>query len=123
MMQGKILVVDDSAYARKILSKTLLGAGLEVQEASSGLGAIEAYFLSRPDAVLLDLTMEDMSGLDVLKRLREIDPSARVIVISADVQSSTAGFVREAGAHRFIGKPAESAAIMEAVTSALAGEP
>jgi two-component system chemotaxis response regulator CheY len=118
----EILVVDDSAYARKVLKQTLEGAGYGVREAASGMGAIESYFLSRPDVVLLDLTMEDMGGLEVLTRLRQLDEKACVIVISADVQASTEDEVKEAGALRFMGKPAAPEAILNAIKTAMVAQ-
>ena len=51
--------------------------------------ALEKYFIEKPDVVMLDLVMKGMYGLDVLTKLRELDPAARVIVVSADVQSSS----------------------------------
>jgi two-component system chemotaxis response regulator CheY len=115
-------LVDDSAYARRIVRSVLERAGYAVREASTGMGAIESYFLERPDVVLLDLTMEDMTGLEVLERLRGMDSAVRVIVLSADVQSSTEGVVRNAGAMNFLGKPAAPAAILEAVETAIASK-
>ena len=53
------------------------------------MAALERYFVEKPDVVLLDLVMKGMYGLDVLTKLRELDPAARVIVVSADVQSSS----------------------------------
>jgi two-component system, chemotaxis family, chemotaxis protein CheY len=110
-----ILVVDDSGYARRIMRKNLESAQHEVLEADGGMAAIETYFLKRPDVVLLDLTMEDLSGLEVLAQLREINHDVRVIVVSADVQSSTAGIVREAGATRFLGKPVAAPELLAAI--------
>lgn len=118
-----ILVVDDSGYARRLLRKLLETHGHTVTEAGSGLGALESYFVQRPELVLLDLTMEDMSGFDVLARLREADPTARVIVISADVQRSTAKLVSDAGAFRFLGKPADGGEVLAAVAAALEETP
>ena len=121
---AKILVVDDSGYARRLLRQTLEPLGHEVVEAASGLAGLEAYAVHAPDLVLLDLTMEDMGGLEVLGRLREMNAGARVIVVSADVQRSTGRQVAEAGAFRFLGKPADPAELVEAVNAALAeGEP
>ena len=100
-----ILVVDDSNYARRILRQTLEQAGYKVVEAGSGLGALESFSLQQPDLVLLDLTMEDMSGLEVLEQLRQSGNNVPVIVISADVQQSTEKIVADAGAVRFVGKP------------------
>ena len=117
---AKILVVDDSGYARRLLRQTLEPQGHAVIEAGSGLAGLEAYAVHAPDLVLLDLTMEDLGGVEVLTRLREIDPRARVIVVSADIQRSTAKQVREAGAFRFLGKPADPEELLEAVGAALA---
>ena len=102
-----ILVVDDSGYARRVHRRILESGDHAVEEASTGLEAIERYFLVKPDLVLLDLSMEDMSGLDVLRKLREMDPTVRVIVVSADIQRTTERMVAEGGALRFLGKPVE----------------
>lgn len=120
-----ILVVDDSGYARKTHRQILQSAGHSVIEASTGMGAIEQYFLDRPDLVLLDLSMEDMGGLEVLRKLREMDHDARVVVVSADVQRSTERMVAEQGALRFLGKPATREQLLCAVdelTSGVRGE-
>lgn len=100
-----IMIVDDSGYTRRTHRKILEGAGYQVVEAASGMAAIEGYFLHHPDLILLDLTMEDMGGLDVLEKFRELRAGARVVVISADVQRSTGKMVAESGALRFLGKP------------------
>jgi two-component system chemotaxis response regulator CheY len=114
-----ILVVDDSGYARRLLRQTLEAGGHTVIEAGSGMAALEAYAVHAPQVVLLDLTMEDVGGLEVLERLREIDPSARVIVVSADVQRATSRQVAAAGALRFLAKPADAEDVIEAVNEAL----
>jgi two-component system, chemotaxis family, chemotaxis protein CheY len=114
-----ILVVDDSAYARRLMRKNLEAAQHQVYEADGGIAAIESYFLRRPDVVLLDLTMEDLSGLDVLRKLREMDNNARVIVVSADVQASTEDLVREAGGNAFLGKPVAAEHLLAAIDTAL----
>lgn len=117
---ARILVVDDSGYARRVLRRTLEAQGHEVSEASSGLAGLESYAVALPDVVMLDLTMEDLSGLDVLRQIREMNPGARVIVVSADIQRSTARMVAEAGAFRFLGKPADPDEVADAVKAALA---
>ena len=115
-----IMIVDDSNYTRRTHRRILESDGHVVVEASTGLAAIESFFVHRPDLVLLDLTMEDMSGLDVLARLRELNAGARVVVISADVQRSTAQMVAESGALRFLGKPVTSERLLETVRDLLA---
>ena len=81
--------------------------------------ALERYFLDRPDVVMLDLVMKGMYGLDVLSKLRELDPTARVIVVSADVQSSSMQLVEEAGASGFINKPFERERLLSTVRQVL----
>ena len=123
MNVAKILVVDDSGYARRLLRQTLEPLGHAVVEAGSGMAGLEAYAVHAPDVVLLDLTMEDLGGLEVLTQLRAIDPAARVIVVSADIQRSTGKQVAQAGAFRFLAKPADAEELVEAVNAALAEGP
>jgi two-component system chemotaxis response regulator CheY len=88
-MKAKILLVDDSGLARRTMRQMLEVAGYVVVEAEDGLGALERYFLEKPDLVLLDLVMKGMMGLDVLAKLHEMDPNVRAIVVSADIQDSS----------------------------------
>ena len=118
-----ILVVDDSGLARRRARGILEGAGYHVVEAEDGMAAIERYFVDKPDLVLLDLVMKGMYGLDVLTKLRELDGSARVIVVSADVQNSSHELVAAAGGAGFLTKPLEADAILTLVRSMLAGTP
>ena len=119
-MSGKILIVDDSALSRRTLRRILETSGYEVVEADDGMTALEVYFLEKPNLVLLDLVMKGMYGLDVLVKLREMDPNALVVVASADIQSSTRKLVDEAGALAFINKPFMSEQVNAAVEAALA---
>jgi len=119
---AKILVVDDSGLSRRTLRKALEQAAHQVIEATEGISALERYFLDQPDLVFLDLTMTGMYGLDVLNKLRELDGKARVIIASADIQSSTREMVRAAGASAFINKPFVSEQVLEIVDRVLQGE-
>lgn len=119
---SKILIVDDSSLARRRARGILERAGYEVVEAEDGMAALETYFVDKPDVVLLDLVMKGMYGLDVLTKLRELDAAARVIVVSADVQSSSHDLVTEAGAAGFLIKPIDEGAILALVQATLAGE-
>jgi two-component system, chemotaxis family, chemotaxis protein CheY len=119
-MSEKILIVDDSALSRRTLRRILESAGYEAVEADDGMTALELYFLEKPNLVLLDLVMKGMYGLDVLVKLREMDPNALVVVASADIQSSTRQMVDEAGALAFINKPFISEQVIAAIETALA---
>ncbi|HVG54204.1 MAG TPA: response regulator [Vicinamibacterales bacterium] len=118
-MKARILVVDDSGLARRRARTILEGAGFEVLEAEDGMSALERYFVARPDVVLLDLVMKGMYGLDVLAKLRELDPNAKVIVVSADVQTSSHDMVADAGGAAFVIKPFEPDEIVAKVNSML----
>lgn len=121
-MTAKVLIVDDSALARRNLRQVVEGAGYEVTEADDGLVALEQYFLDKPDVVLLDLVMKGMYGLEVLRKLRELDPDACVLVVSADVQRSSHELAEQAGAQGFINKPFEKEQVLDALRAALPGE-
>ena len=119
-MKAKILIVDDSALTRRSLRQILETAGCEVVEAENGLDALERYYLDKPDVVMLDLVMRGMYGLEVLHKLRELDPRARIIVVSADIQTSSQDMAGEAGAAGFINKPFDRTDILSALDTALA---
>ena len=117
-MNAKVLVVDDSSLARRTLRSLLEELGHSVEEASDGSQALERYFIQRHDLVFLDMVMHGMYGLDVLAKMRELNPDVRVIVVTADIQTSTKEQVKAAGATAFLNKPlnrAEAARILAAV--------
>jgi len=116
---AKILIVDDSALSRRRLRSILESAAHTVIEAEEGMIAIEKYFLERPDVVLLDLIMRGMFGIEVLKKLRQMDPQAKVVVATADIQTSTQTIVLEEGATSFVTKPFVPEQVLTAVNSAL----
>ena len=111
----KILIVDDSAFARTNLRRILMGAGYDVVEASSGQQAIDQVRLDAPDIVTLDLLMPGLSGLDTLKKMKPILPNTRFIIVTADVQSLTREELIREGADAFINKPVSSTVLLETV--------
>ncbi len=119
---AKILVVDDSNLSRRISRRILQDGGHEVVEAEDGIAALEHYFLDKPDAVLLDITMKGMTGIEVLKKLREMDARARVVIATADIQSSTRTLTHDAGAAGFITKPLAADQLLTAIKAALQGD-
>jgi two-component system, chemotaxis family, chemotaxis protein CheY len=120
-MKARVLIVDDSALARRNLRQILESANCEVAEAEDGLTALERYFLEKPDVVLLDLVMRGMYGLDVLEKLRQLDPLAKVVVVTADVQTSSQLLVDQAGAKAFITKPFDREEILGTLNAVLGG--
>ena len=120
-MKAKILVVDDSSLSRRIVRGILESAGHEVTEAADGMAAIDRYSVEKPDLVLLDLVMGGMGGLEVLQKLRESDSEARVIVATADIQTSTREMAAQAGSRGFLNKPIRKEELLSAANSGLEG--
>ena len=121
-MSSKILVVDDSSLARRTLRQILQELGHSVEEAKDGPEAIERYFLNRHDLVILDMVMEGMYGLEVLMKFKQLNPDVRVVVVTADIQSSTRAEVRAAGAAALLNKPIVREELVRVVNSTLKGE-
>jgi two-component system, chemotaxis family, chemotaxis protein CheY len=121
MNSARVLVVDDSKLARGSLRRILEPLGYEVLEAEDGMGALEQYFIEKPDVVLLDLVMHGMHGLEVIRKLRQLDPSARVVVASADIQTSSRQLAQEAGASGFVEKPFDAARVAVALEEVMRG--
>lgn len=120
-MNAKILIVDDSSLARRTLRQHLQELGHTVEEASDGAQALERFFLNAPDLVILDMVMSGMYGLDVLAKMRELNPDVRVIVATADIQTSTSDQVRAAGAKGILNKPVNREALDAAIKTVLGG--
>jgi two-component system chemotaxis response regulator CheY len=104
-MNAKILIVDDSGLARRMMRQLLEELGHTVEEAADGAQALERYMLNRHDVVLLDMVMNGMYGSEVLVKLRELNPRLPVIIVTADIQKSTRDMVQAAGAAALVNKP------------------
>lgn len=114
----KILLIDDSALSRNIL-KRFLGDVYHFVEAEDGMRGLELYFIEKPDLVFLDLTMPNMSGMEVLAQLRQLDPTARVIVGTADIQDLTRAQAESLGAAAVVNKPFTPETLHKAVQAAM----
>lgn len=102
---SQILIVDDSSLARRSLRKMLEDLGHTVDEASDGAEALERYSLERHDLVFLDIVMKGMFGSEVLEKLLEMNGDARIIMATADIQTSTRDQLKTAGAAALVNKP------------------
>ena len=118
---AKIMVVDDAAFMRMKCAKLLIANGHEVVEASTGAEAVGLYVENRPDAVLLDITMPDMDGLEALKEIRKLDPNARIAMVSAMGQQAIVIEALKAGAMDFVVKPFDPDRVLAAVQKIVGG--
>jgi two-component system nitrogen regulation response regulator GlnG len=114
-----LLVIDDEPNVLYSLARGLGSDTLEVLTASTGAEGIEWARQHRPDAVLLDLRLSDMGGLDVFDRLREIDPRLPIIVITAYATTHTAIEAMKRGAFEYLLKPVDLHRLRTEVSKAL----
>ena len=120
-MSAKILVVDDSGLARRMVRQLLEELGHVVEEAADGAEALERYVINRHDVVFLDMVMHGMYGLEVLNKFRELNPQLPVIIASADIQKSTREQVKAAGAVAMVNKPLKKEELISVLSTVLSG--
>lgn len=113
----KILISDDSLLLRKKLREELEEKlGCQVFEAKDGEEVIEVYSQVHPDGVFMDIVMPKVGGLDALRKIREIDSKARVIMLSSTGTATKLLEALKLGAIDFIQKPYTSSQIAKAVS-------
>ena len=116
-MTPEVLIIDDEWAVSRAISARLEASGFTTRVAAGGLEGLAAIDRSRPDAVLLDLRMPDMDGLEVLRRIRSGPDGAAipVIMISANVLETVRGEAMAMGARGFFGKPFDHHALVAAL--------
>jgi two-component system chemotaxis response regulator CheY len=118
---ARVLVVDDAAFMRKVLSDALAAGGHDViGEAGNGSDAITCFQELRPELTMLDITMPEKDGLQALAEIMTLDPRARVLMCSALGQESKVIESIKLGARDFVVKPFAPERLLEAVGKALA---
>lgn len=118
---ARVLVVDDAAFMRKLLTDALTNGGHEVVgEAGNGVEAVARWQELRPELTTLDITMPEKDGLAALAEIMAIDPSAKIIMCSALGQESKVLEAVKLGAKDFVVKPFQPPRVLEAVEKALA---
>jgi two-component system nitrogen regulation response regulator NtrX len=116
---ARILVVDDEEGIRRVLRQVLEYEGHEVRTASGGGEALTIFAEFRPDLTFLDVKMARMDGLEVLARLRELDPGALVVMISGHGTIETAVEATRRGAYDFLEKPLDTDRLLVTIRNAL----
>ena len=116
---AKILVVDDDVIARPVAVNLLVQAGYQVVEALDGVQAVSKYEDERPDAVLMDIQMPRMEGMNALVAIRKYGPKARVIMVTGIADKQVALAAIKMGARDFIVKPFRVDRVLSAVKQLL----
>lgn len=109
-----VLAVDDSRTMLAMISAQLKGSAFEVvATASSGAEAIEKYKQFKPQLVLLDIVMPDVTGIDTLERLLQADTGARVVMVSSAGTEDTVRDCLKKGAKSFLQKPIQKEGMLD----------
>ena len=114
----KVLLVDDEPHFVKLLAERLEGRGVNVETAGGGPEALDKVKDEPYDAIILDLLMPDMDGLETLKQLREINPDLQVILLTGHGTIDKGVEAMKLGAMDFVEKPANFKELMEKIKEA-----
>ncbi|OHD97935.1 MAG: response regulator receiver protein [Sulfurimonas sp. RIFCSPHIGHO2_12_FULL_36_9] len=112
-----VMVVEDEKVANELLSSTFKNFFSEVKSCFNGKEALEAYLKSAPDVVFVDIIMAEMDGIELSRKIREINPNQIIIVISASNDIDKISESIEVGVNSFIQKPIDTRKIIELLTS------
>ena len=115
----RILIVDDEEIVRRCHHRVLASATCEVMAVHGGTQALEALQAAPYDIVLLDLRMPGLDGMAVLRQIRSRWPECEVIVITGYPSLDTAKEAIRLGAHDYLAKPLEPAAVIQAAAQAI----
>jgi two-component system chemotaxis response regulator CheY len=111
----KVLIVDDSLVMRSMIKEILTKNGYEVVgQARNGKEAVDLYGTLKPDLVTMDVIMPGEQGTEVIKKLRTLDASARIMVVSGLNQKNLVIQAMENGAKEYVVKPFEEKDLLEA---------
>lgn len=119
MPLGRVLLVDDEPVLRRVMRRALERAGLEVVEAGNGHEALEVVRQQYLDAVVSDVRMPELGGLELLERLLEHDPDLPVVLVSGSTEVQSRAGAVAMGAFDFLQKPVELAALQTAIVGAV----
>ncbi len=119
-MSHSVLVCDDAIFMRTMISDILSQAGYEVVgEAETGTQAVERFKELNPDLVTMDIVMPGMGGIDAVREILKIAPSAKILMCSAMGQQALVIEAIQAGAKDFVVKPFQPSRVLEAVQRVL----
>src|SRR5262245_59179811 len=116
---GRILVIDDNQNVVDVLGRCLREEGYGVLGALTGDEGLKLAILSRPELVLLDITLPGTNGIEQLKRIRSINPATRVIMVTGNTDPALAREALELGALAYIDMPFDFAYLKRVIAVAL----
>jgi two-component system, chemotaxis family, chemotaxis protein CheY len=120
----RYLVVDDSVFARKNIIKMVQLFGGEIAgEAGDGLTAIAEYNRTKPDIVLMDITMPQMEGIEAVERIVRQYPEARIVMVSSVGYQENILAALQKGAKHFVQKPVKPEVLYEILRYVLSDDP
>ncbi|GAA5189659.1 response regulator transcription factor [Rugosimonospora acidiphila] len=123
-MRTRVMVVDDHPMWRDAVARDLTEAGYEVVAAvGEGAQAVRVARATRPEVVVLDLQLPDLSGVEVIRELLAIDPGVRVLMLSASGEQQDVLDAVKVGAIGYLLKSAARAEFLDAVARSIAGDP
>lgn len=111
----KVLIVDDANFVRMRYAKSLQARGFATEEAANGVEALARYKEGRPDGVLLDINMPVMNGLITLHEIMNLDPTARVAMVTCVGSESIILNALKSGARDFVTKPMDDSGLLNTV--------
>lgn len=112
---ARILVVDDSPLIRKILSLELTKAGFEVEQAENGREGIEKFKEIKPVLTIMDLVMPEVGGLQAIEKIRQLDPEAKIIVMTSTSRKDEVLAAKNLGVASYILKPVKPDLLLERI--------
>ena len=116
----KVLIVDDAAFMRTVLKQILISNGFsQVYEAKDGTDAIEQYKKVKPDIVTMDIVMPGMDGIQATKAILQIDPRARIVMVTSVEQKHVVEEAIQLGAKGYVVKPFDASTVVEALNKVL----
>ena len=119
---SRVLIVEDAPYIREVFRDALeLHNHVIAGEAINGVEAIDKYRALKPDVVLMDLLMPVMDGISAIKKIIELDPKAKIVVVSAISKRSIRDEAMRAGAIDFVAKPFGIKRLLDSVSDACSG--
>ena len=123
-LNGTILLVDDEAHIRKYVGLIVRQLGrIKLVEAANGEEAIKVYQVEKPMLVLLDVNMPHMDGIETLRRLKQLDPDCRVVMLTSLANRQTVEEALTLGAANYIRKDTTREEITKTLTETLQAAP